>query len=61
MRDRSAGRNLFSAVGRRKTAIAKVLLQPGTGNVIIDGDRFVGKKGSGRFLSRGPSHAPAGL
>ena len=37
MRDRSAGRNQFSAVGRRKTSIAKVLLQPGTGNVIIDG------------------------
>lgn len=37
MRDRSAGRNQFSAIGRRKTAIAKVLLQPGAGNVIIDG------------------------
>ncbi|MCC7368194.1 MAG: 30S ribosomal protein S9 [Chloroflexi bacterium] len=37
MRDRSAGRNQFTAVGRRKTAIAKVLLQPGAGNVIIDG------------------------
>jgi len=31
------------------------------GQVIIDGDRFVGKKGSGRFLSRGPSQAPSGL
>jgi dihydropyrimidinase len=31
------------------------------GEVIIDGDRFVGKKGSGRFLNRGPSQAPAGL
>ena len=29
--------------------------------VIIDGDRFVGKKGRGRFLRRGPSQAPAGL
>src|SRR4026209_1762498 len=28
------------------------------GEVIIDGDRFVGRKGSGRFLSRGPSPAP---
>jgi small subunit ribosomal protein S9 len=37
VRDRSAGRNQFSAVGRRKTAVAKVLLQPGAGNVIIDG------------------------
>jgi dihydropyrimidinase len=33
----------------------------GGGEVIIDGDRFVGKKGSGRFLRRGPSQAPAGL
>jgi len=31
------------------------------GDVIIDGDRFVGKKGAGRFLRRGPSQAPAGL
>jgi len=31
------------------------------GKVIIDGDRFVGKKGAGRFLRRGPSQAPAGL
>ncbi len=30
------------------------------GEVIIDGDRFVGKKGAGRFLRRGPSQAPAG-
>ena len=38
MRDRAAGRsNQFSAIGRRKTSIAKVLLQPGAGNVIIDG------------------------
>jgi small subunit ribosomal protein S9 len=38
VRDRSAARsNQFSAVGRRKTAIARVLLQPGAGNVIIDG------------------------
>jgi len=37
VRDRSAGRNQFTAVGRRKRAIAKVLLQPGSGNVIIDG------------------------
>jgi hypothetical protein len=28
---------------------------------VIDGDRFVGKKGEGRFLQRGPSQAPAGL
>jgi dihydropyrimidinase len=31
------------------------------GKVIIDGDSFVGKKGAGRFLRRGPSRAPAGL
>ena len=37
MRDRLAARNQFSAVGRRKTSIAKVLLQPGAGNVIVNG------------------------
>ena len=37
MRDRAGARNQFSAVGRRKTSIARVLLQPGAGNVIIDG------------------------
>jgi dihydropyrimidinase len=31
------------------------------GSVVIDGDRFVGKKGAGRFLRRGPSQAPLGL
>ena len=31
------------------------------GNVIIEGDKFVGKKGAGRFMKRGPSQAPAGL
>ena len=31
------------------------------GEVIIEGDAFVGKKGAGRFLKRGPSLAPAGL
>jgi dihydropyrimidinase len=31
------------------------------GQVVIDGDRFVGRKGAGRFLRRGPSLAPAGL
>jgi dihydropyrimidinase len=31
------------------------------GKMVIDGDRFVGKKGAGRFLHRGPSQAPAGL
>jgi dihydropyrimidinase len=31
------------------------------GRVIIDGDKFVGKKGQGRFLRRGPSQAPSGL
>jgi len=31
------------------------------GELIIDGDKFVGKKGGGRFLRRGASQAPAGL
>jgi dihydropyrimidinase len=31
------------------------------GKVIVEGDRFVGRKGDGRFLTRGPSQAPAGL
>jgi len=31
------------------------------GQVIVDGNSFVGKKGGGRFLRRGPSQAPAGL
>ncbi len=31
------------------------------GQVVIEGDRFVGKKGAGRFLRRGPSQAPSGL
>jgi dihydropyrimidinase len=31
------------------------------GEVVIDGDEFVGRKGAGRFLRRGPSQAPAGL
>ncbi len=31
------------------------------GHVIIEGDKFVGKKGAGRFVKRGPSQASAGL
>jgi dihydropyrimidinase len=31
------------------------------GQVIIEGDEFVGRKGAGRFVKRGPSQAPAGL
>ena len=31
------------------------------GQVIVEGDKFVGKKGSGRFLKRGPGLATAGL
>ncbi len=31
------------------------------GQVVIDGERFVGRKGAGRFLRRGPSQAPSGL
>ncbi len=32
-----AGRSRNSSVGRRKTAIARVRLQPGNGNIIVDG------------------------
>ena len=31
------------------------------GQVIVEGDKFVGRKGAGRFVRRGPSQAPAGL
>jgi dihydropyrimidinase len=31
------------------------------GRIVIDGNEFVGRKGAGRFLRRGPSQAPAGL
>lgn len=31
------------------------------GEIVVDGDRFVGRKGGGRFLKRGPSQAPSGL
>ena len=31
------------------------------GHVIVEGDKFVGRKGAGRFLKRGSSQAPAGL
>ena len=38
MRDRGgAGRNSFSAIGRRKSSIAQVVLQPGAGNIIVNG------------------------
>lgn len=44
MRDRGASpsanaapRNGYTAVGRRKTSIARVLLQPGSGNIIVNG------------------------
>jgi len=38
VRDRgSSNRGNFSAVGRRKTSTARVVLQPGTGNIIING------------------------
>jgi small subunit ribosomal protein S9 len=41
MRDRgvsSTNRTSYSAIGRRKTSVARVLLQPGTGNIIINGE-----------------------
>jgi dihydropyrimidinase len=31
------------------------------GHPVVENGRFVGKKGSGRFLTRGPSQAPSGL
>ena len=31
------------------------------GKVIVEAGEFVGKKGAGRFVKRGPSQAPAGL
>jgi small subunit ribosomal protein S9 len=43
MRDRSptgataGARNIFTAVGRRKTSTARVLLQPGSGQIIVNG------------------------
>ena len=38
MRDRGgASRTTYSAVGRRKTSVAKVVLQSGAGNIIING------------------------
>ena len=33
----AAARNTFAAVGRRKTSVARVVLTPGTGNIIING------------------------
>jgi small subunit ribosomal protein S9 len=44
MRDRAPNpattgpnRTSFTAVGRRKTSVARVLLQPGNGNIIVNG------------------------
>jgi small subunit ribosomal protein S9 len=38
MRERSgANRASFTGIGRRKTSTARVVLQPGTGNIIING------------------------
>jgi small subunit ribosomal protein S9 len=44
MRDRAptpptsaANRSSYTAVGRRKTSVARVLLQPGNGNIIVNG------------------------
>jgi small subunit ribosomal protein S9 len=33
----SAARTSFTAVGRRKRSVARVLLQPGQGNIIVNG------------------------
>ena len=40
MRDRgtsTASRTTYTAVGRRKRSVARVLLTPGTGNIIVNG------------------------
>jgi small subunit ribosomal protein S9 len=40
MRDRPAAngqRPMYTAVGRRKSSVARVLLQPGNGNIIVNG------------------------
>jgi small subunit ribosomal protein S9 len=34
---RLAGSTSYTAVGRRKTSVARVLLQPGNGNIIVNG------------------------
>src|SRR5437588_11002275 len=36
-RTATAAQNSFTAVGRRKRSVARVLLQPGNGNIIING------------------------
>jgi small subunit ribosomal protein S9 len=33
----TAGQSSFTAVGRRKRSVARVLLQPGNGNIIVNG------------------------
>jgi small subunit ribosomal protein S9 len=35
-----ATQTYFAGTGRRKTSIARVVLQPGTGNIIINGQRL---------------------
>jgi small subunit ribosomal protein S9 len=46
MRDRAptttpaGGRTSYTAVGRRKTSVARVLLQPGNGQIVINGLPF---------------------
>jgi small subunit ribosomal protein S9 len=43
MRDRgapAATRNSYTAVGRRKRSVARVLLTPGQGNIIVNGEPF---------------------
>ncbi len=44
MRDRSpapaGSRTSFTAVGRRKTSVARVLLQPGSGQIIVNGSPY---------------------
>src|SRR5437879_4001490 len=36
-RTATAAQNSFTAVGRRKRSVARVLLQPGNGNIIVNG------------------------
>lgn len=58
MRDRTAGggRAGFAAVGRRKRSVARVLLQPGNGTIVVNGQEFEDRfpRGLHRFIIQQP-------
>ena len=58
--DAAHARRLQPVRGHRSSR-ARPAFVVSQGNVIIEGDKFVGKKGAGRFIKRGPSLAPTGL